>query len=70
MKKEKKKKRREAKWKAIMYHERSNEDKIENYGDTTIIFNTASSKHSRNQRTILTYRVCNLISVFTFQNGR
>ena len=52
-----------------MYHERSNEDKIENRGDTTIIFNTTSSKLSHNQRTILTYRVCNLISAFTFQNG-
>jgi hypothetical protein len=40
----KKKKKKEVKWRARMYHERSNEDKIENHGDTTIIFNTASSK--------------------------
>jgi len=38
-----------------MYHERSNEDKTENHGDTTIIFNTASSRLRQNQRTVLNY---------------
>lgn len=54
-----------------MYHERSNEDKIENHGDILLLFLTQqlSSRLRQNQK-LITYRVCNLIIAFTFQNGR
>jgi hypothetical protein len=52
---EKQKKKKTKKKGVEMYHERSNEDKTENHGDTTIIFNTASSRLRQNQRTVLNY---------------